>query len=86
MRRQFGVIAALAAIVVLVLLAILVTRGLTTFLFNTLAFDDGEPDPMFPSEVTRETRPPELIDEATAQPMEEDPSLNWVYETLTPID
>ena len=86
MRRRFGVIAALAAIAVLVLLAILLTRGVASFLSGTIASDTGAPDPMFASEEPRMTRPPQLTDEATAQPMEEDPSRNWVYETLTPID
>ena len=86
MRRRFGVIAALAAIAVLVLLAMLLTRGLTGFVFGALSSKGGTPDPMFPQEEPRVTRPPELSDEATAPPMEEDPSQHWVYETLTPID
>lgn len=89
MRRWIGLIAAILAVLVLVLAVYGIGRGALSLL-NGMDSGAGEPDPMFnqfPSELSRETRPPELTgEEGEAPSVAEDRSEDWVYPELSPVD
>ena len=82
-----GIILLIAVVAVMILVVIGLGKGLLGLL-NLLRSDGGEmePDPMFP-EAREEIAPPAGLDETGAAPdLGEDPSQNWVYEELTPVD
>ena len=89
MRRWIGLIAVLMGILVMIAVIFGIGRGIVSLL-NGLGDAPIGPDPMydlFPEEVSRETRPPQLSGEDEAEkPVAEDHSDQWVYEELTPID
>ena len=76
-----------AVIAVLALAVFALGRGLLGLL-NAFGHDGGamEPDPMFAEEAVQVTRPPELDAEGEPPALSDDPSRNWVYEELTPVD
>lgn len=87
MRAAFRLIAAVVALAVLLLAAFALLRGVTGVARLSANQGTGEPDPMFAEPVERVTRPPEAdADEAPVVSGDEDPSQNWVYETLTPVE
>lgn len=67
-----------------VALLVLLWRGVLGLLNGTRG--SSEPDPMFAEEAARETRPPELDENGMPIDPNEDSSLNWTYETQTPVD
>ena len=66
-------------------LIVLLARGVLGLL-NGSRGSSSERDPMFAEEATRETRPPELDENGVPVDPDYDPSLNWTYETQTPVD
>ena len=76
-----------AVIAVLALAVFALGRGLLGLL-NAFGHDGGamEPDPMFAEEAVQVTHPPELDAEGEPPALSDDPSRNWVYEELTPVD
>lgn len=85
MRAALRLAAALLALAVLLLAAYALLRGVTGAVRVAAAGDAPEPDPMFAEPAERATRPPEG-EEAPVVSGDEDPSQNWVYETLTPVE
>ena len=89
MRKWIGLIAVLLGILVMIAVIFGIGRGVASLL-NGWGDAPGEPDPMYdlyPEEISRETRPPQLTGEDEAdRPVAEDHSDQWVYEELTPID
>ncbi|MBQ6374774.1 MAG: hypothetical protein IJJ45_09860 [Clostridia bacterium] len=87
MRSRLGLIAAVLGLLILIAIALFLMRGVTG-LVKLYGHDESpQPDPMFaePAEVV--TRPPEP--DADGVPVvsgDDDPSRNWVYETLTPVE
>ena len=78
---------AVIAVAALALIAAALLRGVMGL--AKLSVDDAptDPDPMFaePAEVV--TRPPDACEgERPVVSSDEDPSENWVYETLTPVE
>ena len=87
MRGCIRWIAALLALAALVLIAFMMVRGATGIARLSADGGESEPDPMFAEPAERVTRPPELSGEgAPVISGDEDPSRNWVYETLTPVE
>jgi len=87
MRAGFKWIAVLILLVLLLVIAYALLRGVTGVVRVTSNQGAGEPDPMFAEPAERVTRPPEVSEEeAPVVSGDEDPSQNWVYETLTPVE
>lgn len=87
MRTKAGLIAALVALAILLLIALALLRSVPGVARLSGGRIAPEPDPMFaePAEVV--TRPPEPSEDA--RPVvsgDDDPSKDWVYETLTPVE
>lgn len=83
-----GLILLGVAAVALLLLTIGLGRGLLGLL-NLVKSDGGElePDPMFAEETQEQIEAPaELGESGTAPDLGDDPSQNWVYEDLTPVE
>ena len=75
------------ALAILLLVAYALFRGVMGLAGLPAMYGPSEPDPMFAEPAEQFTRPPELLeDEASAVSGDDDPSLNWVYETLTPVE
>ena len=80
-------ILAVLAVIALALVAALILRGVMGVARLSADGGSAEPDPMFaePAEVV--TRPPDVREDGQpAVSADEDPSENWVYETLTPVE
>ena len=78
----------IAAVILAVVVLVALGRGLIA-LINVIRSDGGalEPDPMFPEEIRSEAEfPEELDDHGTPPQLGDDPSVNWVYEELNPVD
>ena len=77
----------IAVIAALALVVLALGRGLM-HLIGLFHSDGGatEPDPMFAEEAAQVTRPPDLDEEGAPPQLGDDPSQNWVYEELTPVD
>jgi len=86
MRGAFRLIAALILLAALLAIAYALLRGVTGVARVTSPQGSGEPDPMFAEPAERVTRPPEDDDARPVVSGDEDPSQNWVYETLTPVE
>ena len=87
MRARVRLIAAAIALLILALTALALLRGLPGLARRTASTRASEPDPMFAEPAERVTRPPEVSEEeAPVVSGDEDPSQNWVYETLTPVE
>lgn len=87
MRGRLGLIAAIAALAILLLAAFVLLRGVVGAARTTVAQGASEPDPMFAEPAEQVTRPPEVTGEgAPVVSADEDPSRDWVYETLTPVE
>jgi hypothetical protein len=87
MKRR--AILALTILAILALLLILLSMGRgVLMLLNASTFNaGGGSDPMFAEPVELFTRPPETDEQETAVVSgDEDPSRNWHYETLTPVE
>ena len=74
-----------AGLVVAALLVVLIVR-LFTGLAGGLHRGSEGADPQFAQPAEQVTRPPEMDEPASAEALEEDPSLGWVYENETPVD
>lgn len=75
------------ALAVLLLAALALLRGVTGAARMAMRPGASEPDPMFAEPAERVTRPPDALeDEAPVVSGDDDPSRNWVYETLTPVE
>ena len=78
-----AIISLLLVIAVIVCMGRLIVGVLNASVGN--AFNDD--DPMFEAPVQRVTRPPALTDDASDGRSDgDDPSQNWQYATLTPLD
>ena len=87
MRRRFGLILAVVAVMALALIAGLLLRGVMGMARLSVDSGSSEPDPMFAEPAELVTRPPDGFEgEAPVVSADEDPSQNWVYETLTPVE
>lgn len=86
MRGAIRLIAALIVLAALVVIAFALLRELSGAVRVNAGGGSGEPDPMFAEPAERVTRPPEGPEEAPVVSADEDPSKNWVYETLTPVE
>lgn len=87
MRHGLKLLAAVAALLLLLFAAFCLLRGVTRFTLSGATLGGSEPDPMFAEPEVRVTRPPE--DDGDGAPVvsaDEDPSRDWVYETLTPVE
>ena len=85
MRARVRLIAAAIALLILALTALALLRGLPGLARRTASTRASEPDPMFAEPAEQVTRPPQP-EETPVVSAEEDPSQNWVYETLTPVE
>ena len=86
MLPRIALLIAAGALLILALVGL--CRGAVR-LMNVIRTDGGalEPDPMFPQEEGQEIEyPAELRESGAAPELGEDPSLNWVYEELTPVE
>ena len=87
MRKTLGLIAAIAAVVILAVVAVALFRGVLGAARLSTGVVSTEPDPMFAEPAEQVTRPPDAAEgEAPVVSADEDPSQNWVYETLTPVE
>lgn len=87
MRIGLKLFAALAALAVLLLVAFALIRGLTGVVKTATVQDSAARDPMFAEPAEMVTRPPERSEgEAPVVSSGDDPSRDWVYETLTPVE
>lgn len=87
MRGGFKLIAAIAAAALLLIVAIVLLRGVMGLARLSSVDEAPEPDPMFAEPAEQVTRPPEPEgDEKPVVTEGDDPSLNWVYEELTPVE
>ena len=85
MRRWIALAALLIALAALLALAAAMLRGIGVWLGGA-GVDSGAPDPMFEATEPPVTRPPGLYGDADTPPsMDDDPSRQWVYATLTPV-
>ena len=85
MRAWARLIAAVIALLILALAALALFRGLPGLARRTVTGSASEPDPMFAEPAEQVTRPPQP-EETPVVSADEDPSQNWVYETLTPVE
>lgn len=85
MRARVRLIAAAIALLILALVALALLRGLPGLARRTASTRASEPDPMFAEPAEQVTRPPQP-EETPVVSSDEDPSQNWVYETLTPVE
>ncbi len=85
MRARVRLIAAAIALMILALVAISLYRSLPVLARRTAADPASGPDPMFAEPAEQVTRPPQP-EETPVVSADEDPSQNWVYETLTPVE
>ena len=87
MRRWIGLVALALAVALLTAVCVALVRGLGGLLSDASGGASGAVDPMFEVTEPPVTRPPGLYDDDGAPPArDEDPSRNWVYKTLTPVD
>jgi len=87
MRRWIGLVALLLIVVLLAAAGLALLRGIGGFLRDAAGGAPVAEDPMFEATEPPVTRPPGLTgDEELAPAREEDPSQNWVYRTLTPVN
>ena len=87
MRRWFGLILVIAVAVFLALVASWMLRSVLRLADMSAKGGDAVPDPQFAETAGIVTRPPEANDgEVPVVSAGEDPSENWVYETLTPVE
>lgn len=87
MRGRFGLILAILVALVLALVAIVLFRGVLGAARLAVRNAETAPDPMFAEPAAQVTRPPESFeDEKPVVSGDEDPSRDWVYETLTPVE
>ena len=73
------------ALAVAVLLIVLIARLFIGLAGGMQRGSDGA-DPQFARPAEQVTRPPEPEEPVSAEALEEDPSLGWVYENETPVD
>ena len=86
MRRWIGLAALALAAALMAAVCVALARGLGGLLSDASG-TGGAVDPMFEVTEPPVTRPPGLYeDDAAPAVREEDPSRNWVYKTLTPVD
>ena len=85
MRARVRLIAAAIALLILALVVLALLRGLPGLARRTASTRASEPDPMFAEPAEQVTRPPQP-EETPVVSLDEDPSQNWVYETLTPVE
>lgn len=87
MRGGFRLIAAIIAVALLLIVAIALLHGVMGLAKLSTVDAAPEPDPMFAEPAEQVTRPPESDeDEKPVVTEGDDPSLNWVYEELTPVE
>ena len=86
MRRALGLIAAIVALAVLAVVAVALLRGVLGAARLSTGVTSAEPDPMFAEPAERVTRPPQDEEAPPVVSADEDPSRDWVYETLTPVE
>ena len=87
MRRRLGLILLAIIVVLLALAAVVLLRGVVGMARLSADGGSAEPDPMFAEPAEIVTRPPDAGEGgAPVVSSDEDPSENWVYETLTPVE
>jgi len=86
MRKWTIFLAVVLALLMLFIGAVGLHRLMIAAMNAASGSDAGEADPMFAPPPERVTRPPELTLRGTETPAGEDPSMNWHYETLTPLN
>lgn len=86
MRRALGLIATIVALAILAVVAVALLRGVLGAARLSTGVTSAEPDPMFAEPAERVTRPPQDEDMPPVVSADEDPSRDWVYETLTPVE